>query len=110
MSSTNSTALADVNESRAPQGLAIVFVCTAIALILVALRLYTRVFLLKRVFCEDYAIVAAMVGLEFLRLHSGAASRRGSRLGPDLGLMELSGLFRHLTGHFCHHVGVHGDW
>ncbi|RYO95809.1 hypothetical protein DL765_011771 [Monosporascus sp. GIB2] len=62
MSSTNSTALADrLNESRAPQALVVVILCPAIALSCVALRLYTRVFLLKRVFLEDYIIVAAMV-------------------------------------------------
>lgn len=65
MSSSNSTVSADfLNETRAPQALAIVFTCPAIALILVVLRLYTRLFLLKRVFWEDYAIIAAMVSRE----------------------------------------------
>lgn len=65
MSSANSTtALVDPgrwNETRVPQALVVITLCPAIALVVLALRLYTRTFLLKRVFWEDYIIIVAMV-------------------------------------------------
>ncbi|KAM7220299.1 hypothetical protein V8F06_004265 [Rhypophila decipiens] len=50
-----------LNETRAPQALVAIVLCPTLALICVALRLYTRTFLLKKVFWEDYTIVVAMV-------------------------------------------------
>ncbi|KLU82608.1 hypothetical protein MAPG_01680 [Magnaporthiopsis poae ATCC 64411] len=49
------------NEDRASYGVPISIICPAIALLLVVLRIYTRAFLNKKVFWEDYAIVAATV-------------------------------------------------
>jgi hypothetical protein len=64
--SSNSTALQDhLDETRVPQALVVLSLCPAIALGCVALQLYTRAFVLRRVFWEDYSIVAAMVGLAF---------------------------------------------
>ncbi|KAK0717449.1 hypothetical protein B0T26DRAFT_646280 [Lasiosphaeria miniovina] len=80
MSSTNSTALlADyLSESRVPQSLVVIILCPVIALCCVNLRLYTRAFLLKRVFWEDYLIVAAMISilLHYTRLSVMALERR----------------------------------
>ena len=66
MSTTNSTAAAVPdpdrwNETRAPQALVVVTLCPAIALVVLMMRLYTRAFLLKRVFWEDYIVSVAMV-------------------------------------------------
>ncbi|KAL8420506.1 hypothetical protein RB594_003338 [Gaeumannomyces avenae] len=50
------------NEDRATDGVPITIICPSIALLLVALRIYTRAFyLVKKIFVEDYAIVVAMV-------------------------------------------------
>jgi hypothetical protein len=50
------------NESQAVQATTILVVCPAIAVIFVAMRVYTRFFLTKKNFWEDYMIVIAMVG------------------------------------------------
>ncbi|KAL8296104.1 hypothetical protein RB600_001546 [Gaeumannomyces tritici] len=61
MSSNSTDALAyRRNEDRASYGVPITIVCPAIALILIALRIYSRAFLVRKVFWEDYTIVAAM--------------------------------------------------
>ncbi|EJT68720.1 hypothetical protein GGTG_13707 [Gaeumannomyces tritici R3-111a-1] len=50
------------NEDRATDGVPITIICPSIVLLLVALRIYTRaVYLVKKIFVEDYAIVGAMV-------------------------------------------------
>lgn len=64
MSFINATAAAEAerwNETRAPQALVVITLCPAIALIVLMMRLYTRTFLLKRVFWEDYIVSGAMV-------------------------------------------------
>ncbi|EJT79447.1 hypothetical protein GGTG_04531 [Gaeumannomyces tritici R3-111a-1] len=61
MSSNSTDALAyRRGEDRASYGVPITIVCPAIALILVALRIYSRAFLVRKVFWEDYIVVAAM--------------------------------------------------
>ncbi|KAL8409585.1 hypothetical protein RB594_007870 [Gaeumannomyces avenae] len=61
MSSNSTDALAyRRGEDRASYGVPITIVCPAIALILVALRIYSRAFLVRKVSWEDYIIVAAM--------------------------------------------------
>ncbi|KAL8389078.1 hypothetical protein RB595_008805 [Gaeumannomyces hyphopodioides] len=61
MSSNSTDALAyRRNEDRASYGVPITIVCPIIALILVVLRIYSRAFLVRKVFWEDYLIVAAM--------------------------------------------------
>lgn len=59
---TPTVSLERLNETRAPQALVAVILCPLLALITVVLRLYTRTFLLKKVFWEDYMIIVAMVG------------------------------------------------
>lgn len=49
------------DEDRARDGIPITIACPAVALLFVSLRIYTRAFLVRRLFWEDYAIVAAMV-------------------------------------------------
>jgi len=61
---TNSTVLLPPgfeNETRAPELLAATIAGPAIAAIFVAMRLYTRLVLVRRHFLEDYSIVAAWV-------------------------------------------------
>ncbi|KAL8402762.1 hypothetical protein RB596_009212 [Gaeumannomyces avenae] len=48
------------HEDRASDGIPITIVCAAIALIFVALRIYTRAILVGKVYWEDYTSVAAM--------------------------------------------------
>jgi hypothetical protein len=70
MSSANSTARQDyLNETRVPQAFVVLIICPVISLSCVSLRLYTRAFLIKRVFWEDYIMVLAMVSDDFLRVH-----------------------------------------
>ncbi|KAK3368483.1 hypothetical protein B0H63DRAFT_488550 [Podospora didyma] len=62
MSSPNATASESyLQESRVPQALVVIVLCPTMAVGFVILRLYTRKFLLKRVFCDDYSIIAAAV-------------------------------------------------
>jgi len=64
MSTANATAPLDPArqyETRAPQIIAALVTCPAIAAILVAMRIYTRVFVVRKHFLEDYSIVAALV-------------------------------------------------
>ncbi|KLU83367.1 hypothetical protein MAPG_02429 [Magnaporthiopsis poae ATCC 64411] len=53
-------------ENRIGYGISITVVCPVIALIFIALRIYTRAFLVKKVYWEDYTIIAAMVFSIFL--------------------------------------------
>ncbi|KAL8393986.1 hypothetical protein RB595_003671 [Gaeumannomyces hyphopodioides] len=48
------------HEDRASDGIPITIVCTATALIFVALRIYTRAILVEKVYWEDYTSVAAL--------------------------------------------------
>jgi hypothetical protein len=58
-------------ETRVPQALVAVILCPVLALCSVVLRLYTRGFLLKRVFWDDYVIIMAMVSdLVFVELET----------------------------------------
>ncbi|PVH93088.1 hypothetical protein DM02DRAFT_733331 [Periconia macrospinosa] len=61
MVSTNSTTTVDLNESRAGKITPVIIFCPALALVIVALRLYSRFVLGKRRFSEDYFIVLAMI-------------------------------------------------
>jgi hypothetical protein len=61
MVSTNSTTTVDLNESRAGKVTTVIIFCPALAVVIVALRLYSRFVLGKTRFLEDYFIVLAMV-------------------------------------------------
>jgi hypothetical protein len=61
MVATNSTRTVNLDESRAGQVTTAIIICPALALVAVALRLYSRVVLGKKRFLEDYFIVVAMV-------------------------------------------------
>ena len=52
-------------ESQATKVAAAVILCPALAAIFVALRIYTRAFLNKKCFAEDYAIMLALVRSPF---------------------------------------------
>ncbi|PVH98923.1 hypothetical protein DM02DRAFT_680744 [Periconia macrospinosa] len=69
MVSTNSTTV-DLNESRAGKFTTVIIFCPALAVVIVALRLYSRFVLGKRRFSEDYFIVLAMlsISLQYLRI------------------------------------------
>jgi ABC-type Fe3+-siderophore transport system permease subunit len=63
---SNATLVADrQNETRVPELIAAVVVGPAIAAICVVMRIYTRAFLTKKYFIEDYSIVAALVRRAF---------------------------------------------
>ena len=64
---TNSTALAASGrefETRVPEILVATIVGPVLAIIFVAMRIYTRVVLVRKHFLEDYSIVAALVGID----------------------------------------------
>ena len=62
MSALNSTTTsARLTETRAPELMAALITGPAVATLFVAMRIYTRVFLVHKHFWEDYSIVAALV-------------------------------------------------
>ena len=59
--SSETAVLTRKGESRSTQVAVTIILCPAIAAVFVALRIYTRFFLVKKRFLEDYCIVLAMV-------------------------------------------------
>ncbi|KLU87148.1 hypothetical protein MAPG_06152 [Magnaporthiopsis poae ATCC 64411] len=98
MSSNSTAALADRrNEDRASDGVPISIICPAIALTLVALRVYTRAFLVKKVFLEDYTIIAAMAFSIFVSVFIVIAFSNGAGRHFETVSAEEFGRIRRFT-------------
>lgn len=74
MTSTNSTATVDLNESRAGRVAVVIVLCPVLAAVCVTLRIYTRFVLVKKRFLEDYFIILAVVSTYYPR-HDRATSK-----------------------------------
>ncbi|KLU92385.1 hypothetical protein MAPG_11331 [Magnaporthiopsis poae ATCC 64411] len=89
MSSNSTDALAyRRNENRASDGVPISIIFPAIALFLVTLRIYTRAFLVRKVFMEDYAIMVAtaasiVVSVFVVIAFSNGAGRHIETVSPE---------------------------
>ncbi|KAK0744307.1 hypothetical protein B0T21DRAFT_428594 [Apiosordaria backusii] len=113
MSSTNSTTTTYspeyLAETRAPQALVAIILCPALALCFLVLRLYTRVFLLKKAFWEDYVIIMAMLSilLHYTRISVMACERR---LCYGLITILMSGYIAVLIVSFVRCVPFYAIW